>query len=924
MSEPSRIRPSFELKPSDSYITLSLLNNIMTSTTIKKAVIEEISSELWYETLHGPGKINFKNNITYEGNMKYGILDNSDPENPSIINFPDGTKYVGTVKNNRITGEGTYTFSNGDTYTGNVLNGLRDGFGVFKSHKNIYYEGEWKKGLKHGKGKISQGNMELEGEWDKGILCGKCRIKWKSGNIFEGELKNNLMNGNGFMIWYNKKEKYIGQWKNNLQNGFGIHIYYTEDNNIPENNNNNQNANNNSNNNVEHKYFRNRYIGQYKEGKRNGYGKMFYNNGCIYEGYWKNNNKEGFGIYYYFDKTKYIGNFQNDIMIDISERSESKTNKTVSNKNSKAINQKKYFNKKERINKNIDGIKIPLFLDDISFIEPNLKQYLKPIDNLLLRNLSLITHIYLVACGKEDIKSSDIGMSTLISDGRSMFAKNSPKKLSTNIQNIPEQKKIIIEEQQNENEAQKEGKKIIDYDNIYNNDFSFCLNLKKFWKLMRDCGLISPEFTLAQIDRIIFQNKDNYIDMFYIPIFFEKNNKKRELFDDIYDYLFQKIYKAKKDFDDKYKNNKEINNSVYESKNKYEDDFNYHEEKNVILLRYFYEILIRIAYVKFPEENLENRVKILFDTLKIYFRSKRKSGSDLSDTMICFLDPKIKNPINTIETFINNNYIALQNLFNDLYLHSCDNENCVKTYDKTITYRYFYDNIILNNEIFSKIFENKMHYIDLITLFFKERRITSTNLDTIEMPKSEIFLYIENVLDIEMIFYEFCELIFFICRKYFQFKNIVLEEEQKIKHNKLEETKRIKKKTRRKKDEDENTKSGIDYKSTKILPQVEEKIKSEDHYLNVINEIIKTKNEFIDKTQNKYEEINKYFFPHLKTHTIIEGLMEEERLRKLEEERKEKDRIRYNNERNAFKDEDINVYKEENEEKMESDEVSDY
>ena len=94
MSEPSRIRPSFELKPSDSYITLSLLNNIMTSTTIKKAVIEEISSELWYETLHGPGKINFKNNITYEGNMKYGILDNSDPENPSIINFPEISKII--------------------------------------------------------------------------------------------------------------------------------------------------------------------------------------------------------------------------------------------------------------------------------------------------------------------------------------------------------------------------------------------------------------------------------------------------------------------------------------------------------------------------------------------------------------------------------------------------------------------------------------------------------------------------------------------------------------------------------------------------------------------------------------------------------------------------------------------------------------
>ena len=52
--------------------------------------------------------------------------------------------------------------------------------------------------------------------------------------------------------------------------------------------------------------------------------------------------------------------------------------------------------------------------------------------------------------------------------------------------------------------------------------------------------------------------------------------------------------------------------------------------------------------------------------------------------------------------------------------------------------------------------------------------------------------------------------------------------------------------------------------------------------------------------------------------------MEQERLRKLEEERKEKDRIRYNIEREAFKNEDINVFKEENEEKTDSDDISDY
>ena len=223
-------RPNFKLNRDEKFISLPLLNNIISSTTINKAVVEENFSELWYETFHGYGKITFKNNITYEGSLKYGILNNEDPDSPCTLCFPDGTKYEGTLKNNRITGEGTYTFTNGATYKGTVLNGLRDGHGIYKSADNIYYEGGWKNGLKHGKGKIIQGGMELEGEWEKGILCGKCRVKWKSGNVFEGELKDNAMNGNGYMIWYNKNEKYMGQWKNNLQNGLGMHIWYDNNN----------------------------------------------------------------------------------------------------------------------------------------------------------------------------------------------------------------------------------------------------------------------------------------------------------------------------------------------------------------------------------------------------------------------------------------------------------------------------------------------------------------------------------------------------------------------------------------------------------------------------------------------------------------------------------------------------------------------
>jgi hypothetical protein len=315
--------------------------------------------------------------------------------------------------------------------------------------------------------------------------------------------------------------------------------------------------------------------------------------------------------------------------------------------------------------------------------------------------------------------------------------------------------------------------------------------------------------------------------------------------------------------------------------------------------------------------------------LKIYFKSKKKSGSDLTTTMLLFFDPKMRNPEKLLDDFIDNHYILLENLFNDLYLYSCNNENLIKRYDMTITYRYFYENIILNNEILSKIFENKMHYIDIITLFFKERKITSLNIDSLDMPPNDLFEYIENVMDCEMIFREFCELIFFISRKYFNFYDIIIEEEQEPKaKNKFDlEHKKEKKKFKKKfkKDEDEN-KSGEQQAGNKTLfgkEEGEEKPKYEDHYLKVINEIEKTKNEIIEKS--KYEGVNEYFYPTLKNHTIIARLKEEERLRKIEEERKEKDRIRYTKERMVLKEEDINTYKEvDEEEKTDSEDVSDY
>ena len=45
------------------------------------------------------------------------------------------------------------------------------------------------------------------------------------------------------------------------------------------------------------KQYRNRYIGFWRNGKRNGLGMFVYSNGDIYLGEWRDGKKCGFGIY---------------------------------------------------------------------------------------------------------------------------------------------------------------------------------------------------------------------------------------------------------------------------------------------------------------------------------------------------------------------------------------------------------------------------------------------------------------------------------------------------------------------------------------------------------------------------------------------------------------------------------------------------
>ncbi|MCQ2819494.1 MAG: hypothetical protein MJ252_19705 [archaeon] len=962
------VRKNYKLREGERFTSTTVLKNIIKETDIPKAVVEEINSELWFETFHGTGFVNFQNGIKYEGHMHYGILESLANET-STLTFPNGTIYKGTIYENQISGQGEYQFANGSTYTGEVLNGLRNGHGIFKTKDGIIYEGEWRKRIKHRKGKINQGNMCLEGEWKEGIINGPGKIKWKSGNSYEGDLKNDTICGNGYMIWYNNNEKYTGQWKNNLQDGIGVHIWYEPK--------------------GEQKYLRDRYAGEWRNGMRNGYGKFYYSNGSIYEGYWINNAKEGFGILTNQDRTKQVGLFKGDRFIDgfitkgdkqlkVGNNTLFKNDKTVdaTTTKSKKFNQTKNSLKnsavfsdgtakiggldsikeernnspllnnaaketatkispgetiksnepniksksKKNISKAMDEIKIEIDVSDLIEINPEIKNSLKEMDNVLLRNLSLISHLYLYACGKESVKDFDYATSG--SPSMTFETKSQFNNALVQSGKVPP------------NEEKKDS--IVLIDSIYNNDLYFCLDLKGLWKVLRESGIISADFTLAELNRTYYQNMNNYIEMFFLP-----EGTKEESEEDkrrIYEYLLGSINKSKIDFYKKYRSQIQqgnisvgqsvVNEEITKKENilqmdlkEFENNFNYHDGKNIIMLRYFYELLVRVAYLKFidvTDITLDQKMKMLFNHFRQFFKMKKKA-LDLSLTIAANLDIKLtKNWENSVDDFYEKYKIRLNNLFEKIYSNYVKENNLPYIpYDKVISYRYIYENIIRKaDEKIQNIFKNKRSFMQIITLHFKDKfmnmneslkntsfhksnlgesiiqlhqkttsnplqgsmishhiqgvssganpqtqlNATKSNIneqipenqkEEPEIESNETICYIEKLFDIEMIFYEFCEMMFIIAKKY----------------------------------ETVNSKEEGDY----------------EEVFSLIEEVSERKEKGFGKENYKY--------PALKAHLLIEkaNALEEERRR--QEQLRNEEIERFEKERKKLAAEDTNIYK---------------
>jgi len=252
--------------------------------------------------------------------------------------FASGDKYVGEWKDGKYSGQGTFTFASGDKYVGEWKDGKYSGQGTYTfGHSSEWagdkYVGEWKDDKYNGQGTYTFGHSsewagdKYVGEYKNGKRHGQGTFTFASGNKYVGEWKDDKYNGQGTYT-FASGNKYVGEWKDDKYNGQGTYTYadgtiesgiWEDDelldvdvNKLPDCK---------SSSTYKHNCFGtftfasgNKYVGEFKNGKRHGQGTFTYagGDGEKYVGEFKNDKYNGQGTYTYADGDKYVGEWKDD------------------------------------------------------------------------------------------------------------------------------------------------------------------------------------------------------------------------------------------------------------------------------------------------------------------------------------------------------------------------------------------------------------------------------------------------------------------------------------------------------------------------------------------------------------------------------------------------------------------------------------
>jgi|GEM_PF-182662 len=219
--------------------------------------------------------LNYENGERYEGEVKDNV-----PNGKGIYHFYDGARYEGEYKKGLKDGQGKYYFSNGNRYEGDFKKDRREGNGTYFYANGERYEGEFREDYREGYGIFYSANGErYEGEWEEGEKNGQGVYYYANGSRYEGRFLDNQKHGDG-IYYFSNGNRYEGEFACGFRWGLGTYYYINGD----------------------------RYEGEFKKGLREGKGVLYSANGDVCKGTWENDNYVGKTIAQPVDNNSSKGN----------------------------------------------------------------------------------------------------------------------------------------------------------------------------------------------------------------------------------------------------------------------------------------------------------------------------------------------------------------------------------------------------------------------------------------------------------------------------------------------------------------------------------------------------------------------------------------------------------------------------------------
>ncbi len=185
-----------------------------------------------------------------EARIRAAEAGKSDLPGAERVDFPDRSKYVGTVRDNRREGLGVVELADGERQAGDWKADRLDGLGTVRTTDGRGYEGEWSAGVPAGFGVFIPGPGERHagdvvggkaegfgvrsfsrdgvavtqaGEWRDGALVGVGVETLGSGERYEGEFAAGRRHGTGVLNLPNGT-RFHGRFVDGERDGYGVEV----------------------------------------------------------------------------------------------------------------------------------------------------------------------------------------------------------------------------------------------------------------------------------------------------------------------------------------------------------------------------------------------------------------------------------------------------------------------------------------------------------------------------------------------------------------------------------------------------------------------------------------------------------------------------------------------------------------------------